>query len=66
MTLPTAVPHTLGLHPGDPVDIAEEGGQIVIRRHRDRLDEVIGTIPGFTEAVDVEASRASWRWRDRP
>ncbi|WP_326637681.1 AbrB/MazE/SpoVT family DNA-binding domain-containing protein [Streptosporangium sp. NBC_01755] len=61
VTLPAAVLRTLGLHPGDLVDIAEEGGQIVIRRHRSRLDRVIGTIPGFTEAVDVEASRESWR-----
>ncbi|MFC7640508.1 hypothetical protein ACFQX6_05395 [Streptosporangium lutulentum] len=50
----------LGLRAGDPIDITEEGGQIVIRRHRSRFDGVIGTVPGFTEAVDVEASRESW------
>lgn len=61
VTLPAAVLRKLGLHAGDPVDIAEEDGQIIIRRHRSRLDGVIGTIPGFTEAVDVEASRESWR-----
>ncbi|MEU3163047.1 AbrB/MazE/SpoVT family DNA-binding domain-containing protein [Streptosporangium sp. NPDC006930] len=61
VTLPAAVLRTLGLHPGDLVDIAEEGGHIVIRRHRSRLDGVTGVIPGFTESMDVEASRASWR-----
>ncbi|WP_440105876.1 AbrB/MazE/SpoVT family DNA-binding domain-containing protein [Streptosporangium sp. H16] len=59
VTLPAAVLRKLGLHAGDPVDIAEEDGQI-IRRHRCRLDGVICTIPGFIEAVDVEASRESW------
>ncbi|MEU9884429.1 AbrB/MazE/SpoVT family DNA-binding domain-containing protein [Sphaerisporangium sp. NPDC051011] len=60
VTLPAAVLRKLGLRPGDPIDIVEEDGEIVIRRHRSRFDGVIGTIPGFTEAVDVEASRDSW------
>ncbi|MEV0970223.1 AbrB/MazE/SpoVT family DNA-binding domain-containing protein [Microtetraspora glauca] len=60
VTLPAAVLRSLGLHAGDPVDIEEEDGRIVIRRHRSRFDGVVGTVPGFTEAVDVEASRASW------
>jgi AbrB family looped-hinge helix DNA binding protein len=60
VTLPAAVLRKLGLRAGDPIDITEEGGQIVIRRYRSRFDGVIGTVPGFTEAVDVEASRESW------
>ncbi|MFC7381234.1 AbrB/MazE/SpoVT family DNA-binding domain-containing protein [Sphaerisporangium rhizosphaerae] len=60
VTLPAAILRRLGLGPGDPIDITEEGGHIVIRRHRSRFDGVIGTIPGLTEAVDVEASRESW------
>ncbi|WP_440071706.1 AbrB/MazE/SpoVT family DNA-binding domain-containing protein [Streptosporangium sp. OZ121] len=60
VTLPAAVLRKLGLHAGDSVDITEDDGQIIIRRHRSRLDGVVGTIPGFAEAVDVEASRESW------
>ncbi|MFC4535431.1 AbrB/MazE/SpoVT family DNA-binding domain-containing protein [Sphaerisporangium dianthi] len=60
VTLPAAVLRNLGLRPGDAIDITEEEGHIVIRRHRSRFDGVIGTIPGFTEVVDVEASRESW------
>ncbi|WP_433350412.1 hypothetical protein ACQP25_40240 [Microtetraspora malaysiensis] len=45
---------------GDPVDIEEGGGRIVIRWHRSRFDDVVGTLPGFTEAVDVEAERDAW------
>ncbi len=60
VTLPAAVLRKLGLHAGDLIDITEEGGNIVIRRHRSRFADVIGTVPGFTEAVDVEASRESW------
>lgn len=41
-------------------DITGEGDHIVIRRHRSRFDGVTGTVPGFTEAVDVEASRDGW------
>ncbi|MER5646808.1 hypothetical protein [Streptosporangium sp. NPDC002524] len=68
--LPTAALRTPGLRPGDLADIndiadiadiAEEGRQIVIRRRRSRLDGVTGTVPGLSEAVDVEASRASRR-----
>ncbi|WP_433219055.1 AbrB/MazE/SpoVT family DNA-binding domain-containing protein [Microtetraspora malaysiensis] len=60
VTLPVAVLRSLGLHAGDPVDIEEEDGRIVIRRHRSRFDDVVGTLPGFTEAVDVEAERDAW------
>ncbi|WP_067169194.1 AbrB/MazE/SpoVT family DNA-binding domain-containing protein [Microtetraspora niveoalba] len=60
VTLPAAVLRRLGLHPGDPVDIEEDDGHIVIRRHRSRFDGVVGTLPGFTEAVDVEAERDAW------
>ncbi|MFC4586855.1 AbrB/MazE/SpoVT family DNA-binding domain-containing protein [Sphaerisporangium corydalis] len=60
VTLPAAVLRKLGLRPGDPIDITEEDGDIVIRRHRSRFDGVTGTVPGFTEAVDAEASRESW------
>jgi AbrB family looped-hinge helix DNA binding protein len=61
VTLPAAILRKLGLQPGDSVDIADEGDHIVIRRHRSRFDGVVGTVPGFTEAVDIEASRESWR-----
>ncbi|GII62725.1 hypothetical protein Skr01_28100 [Sphaerisporangium krabiense] len=60
VTLPAAVLRKLGLGPGDQIDITEEGGDIVIRRHRSRFTGVVGTVPGFAEAVDVEASRESW------
>jgi AbrB family looped-hinge helix DNA binding protein len=60
VTLPVGVLRKLGLRAGDPVDISDEGDHIVIRRHRSRFDGVVGTIPGMTEAVDVEASRDSW------
>jgi AbrB family looped-hinge helix DNA binding protein len=60
ITLPVSLLRKLGLGPGDVVDIADEDDHIVIRRHRSRFDGVIGTIPGLTEAVDVEGSRDSW------
>jgi AbrB family looped-hinge helix DNA binding protein len=60
VTLPAAVLRKLGLGPGDSVDIADEGDHIVIRRHRSRFDGVTGTVPGFTGALDLEASRESW------
>ncbi|WP_433415923.1 hypothetical protein ACQP1V_38820 [Microtetraspora malaysiensis] len=47
-------------HAGDPVGIEEGDGRIVIRRHRSRFDDVVGTLPGFTEAMDVEAERDGW------
>lgn len=60
VTLPVALLRKLGLGPGDVVDIANEDDHIIIRRHRSRFDGVIGTVPGLTEAVDVEGSRDSW------
>ncbi|MEU8194283.1 AbrB/MazE/SpoVT family DNA-binding domain-containing protein [Microbispora amethystogenes] len=61
VTLPVSLLRKLGLGPGDAVDIADEGDHIVIRRHRSRFKGVTGTIPGFTDAVDVENSRDSWQ-----
>jgi AbrB family looped-hinge helix DNA binding protein len=61
VTLPVSLLRKLGLGPGDAVDIADEDDHIVIRRHRSRFKGVIGTIPGFTDAVDVENSRDSWQ-----
>ncbi|WP_182881981.1 MULTISPECIES: AbrB/MazE/SpoVT family DNA-binding domain-containing protein [unclassified Microbispora] len=61
VTLPVSLLCKLGLGPGDAVDIADEGDHIVIRRHRSRFKDVTGTIPGFTDAVDVENSRDSWQ-----
>jgi AbrB family looped-hinge helix DNA binding protein len=60
VTLPAAILRKLGLAAGDTVDITDEGDSIVIRRHQSRFSGVVGTIPGFTEAVDVEAARESW------
>ncbi|MEO3812723.1 DUF397 domain-containing protein [Sphaerisporangium sp. B11E5] len=34
---------------------------VFMRHLRSRFADVAGTIPGFTVAVDVEASRDSWR-----
>jgi AbrB family looped-hinge helix DNA binding protein len=60
VTLPVSILRSLGLRAGDTVDIVEEGDRIAIRRHGSRFDEVIGTVPGFTEAVDVDAARDEW------
>ncbi|WP_157099518.1 AbrB/MazE/SpoVT family DNA-binding domain-containing protein [Microbispora sp. ATCC PTA-5024] len=61
ITLPVALLRKIGLRPGDVVDIADEDGRIVISRHRSRFEGVVGTVPGFTDAVDVESSRDSWQ-----
>ncbi|MFI6812007.1 AbrB/MazE/SpoVT family DNA-binding domain-containing protein [Nonomuraea sp. NPDC050328] len=60
ITLPASLMRQLGLRAGDSVDIEIEDDHLVVRRHSSRFDGVVGTIPGFTEAVDVERSRDEW------
>ncbi|WP_084955652.1 AbrB/MazE/SpoVT family DNA-binding domain-containing protein [Thermoactinospora rubra] len=60
VTLPAAVLRKLGMGPGDPVDISDEGDHIVIRRHRSRFSGLAGSLPGFSADVDVETSRDEW------
>lgn len=61
VTLPVAALRAANLKPGDLLQLVRvQPGLIEIRRWRSRFADVVGTLPGFENDVDLEASRAGW------
>lgn len=61
LTVPVAVLRGTGLKAGDRVRVRATGpGRFEVTRRHSRLQDVVGTLPGFERDVDVEASRDSW------
>ncbi|HVQ89618.1 MAG TPA: AbrB/MazE/SpoVT family DNA-binding domain-containing protein [Mycobacteriales bacterium] len=61
ITIPAAVLQATNLKPGDLLEIVAVGpGTIEFRRYQSRFSDVVGTLPGFEQDVDVEASRDQW------
>ena len=61
VTIPAAVLQASNVKPGDLLEVVSVGpGAIEFRRYRSRFADVVGTLPGFEDDVDVEASRDQW------
>lgn len=61
ITIPAAVLRATNVKPGDLLEVVAVGpGTIEFRRYRSRFSDVVGTLPGFEQDVDVEASRNQW------
>jgi len=61
ITVPVAILDEVHLRPGDEVDFTPDGdGRFIVTRRRDPLEDFIGSMPGLTEATDLENLRDEW------
>ena len=61
VTLPIAALRAAHAAPGDELRVeAESDGRIVLVRERDRLEELIGSMPGLEKATDLQRLRDEW------
>lgn len=61
VTIPVDVLRTAGLEPGDQVIVRAVGpGQIEIKRRRDVIDEIAGTLAGAWPPGHLKELRREW------
>lgn len=54
------------LPPDEPVDVThDDQGNITVTPHKSRWEKFIGSMPGLSEHMDLEADRSRWAERDR-
>jgi len=58
VTIPVEVRRRLALEPRDPVELAIEGDNVVIRRARSPLDESYQAVPALSRPISVEEATA--------
>lgn len=61
VTLPVAALTAAHVSSGDELRVTAKGdGRILLERSIDPLDEFIGSVPGLTNATQLEALRDEW------